>query len=406
MPHSTTRSNFCRISSANAANALTCCAIILPTLSQPSRSLISGVAGSAFQTVGSRLQIRLGTSASSSSASRCATAWSNARSSAEWRGGAAATSVLRFAAITPTSVSKEWATFSIPSASSTRATSPKSIAAPPPCGETPASSPSDPTPGEPPDRCDPFYRLPGFAPRFEGPPIRLGYLPVVLEREQPRDIDVDAVGQETLDRRPSLPRPGHLDHHVRTVDRGPQSPGLSDRARGVPREGRRHFERDESIGPLGRVIDRAKGIRGGAHVFHGQEFEDLSIGSGRRGDPRERSVVIGAAADRVLEDRRVGRHATQPVVDHPLELAGLQHAASEVVEPDALPEVEQNLHARFHGSLAATAAAPSSATCGLTITCSGTRARYPDIRPLSRKARRNAPLRRCATIRGAMPPPT
>src|SRR2546426_5565124 len=32
MPHSTTRSNFCRISSANAANALTCCAIILPTL--------------------------------------------------------------------------------------------------------------------------------------------------------------------------------------------------------------------------------------------------------------------------------------------------------------------------------------------------------------------------------------
>src|SRR3989441_6174147 len=256
------------------------------------------------------------------------------------------------------------------------------------------------------DRCDPVDRLPGFAPRFQGPHIRLGDLPVVLEREQQRDIDVYAVGQETLDRRPSLARPGHLDHHVRPVDRGPQSPGLSDRARGITREGRRHFKRDESIGALRRVIDRAKRIRGGAHVFSGQEFEDLSIGSGRRGDPRERSVVIGAAADRVLEDRRVGRHTAQPVVDHPLELAGLQHAASEVVEPDALPEVEQGLHARFHGSLAATAAAPSSATCGLTITCSGTRARYPDIRPLSRKARRNAPLRRYATIRGAMPPPT
>src|SRR2546430_9531737 len=54
MPHSTTRSNFCRISSANAANALTCCAIILPTLSQPNRSVISGVAGAALPTGGAR----------------------------------------------------------------------------------------------------------------------------------------------------------------------------------------------------------------------------------------------------------------------------------------------------------------------------------------------------------------
>src|SRR3989442_9094405 len=37
---------------------------------------------------------------------------------------------------------------------------------------------------------------------------------------------------------------------------------------------------------------------------------------------------------------------SQPVVDHPLELAGLQHAASEGVEPDALPEGAQGLHAR------------------------------------------------------------
>src|SRR3989449_8726701 len=54
MPHSTTRSNFCRISSANAANALTCCAIILPTLSQPNRSVISGVAGGALPPGGGR----------------------------------------------------------------------------------------------------------------------------------------------------------------------------------------------------------------------------------------------------------------------------------------------------------------------------------------------------------------
>src|SRR5207245_4004638 len=84
-------------------------------------------------------------------------------------------------------------------------------------------------------------------------------------------------------------------------------------------------------------------------------------------------VVIGAASDRVLEDRRVGRHTAQPIVDHSLELARLEHSSSQVVEPHALPEVEQRLHARFHGSLAATAAAPSSATCGVTIDRESTR---------------------------------
>src|SRR5438093_5953423 len=95
MPHSTTRSNCCRISSANAANALTCCAIILPTLSQPNRSRISGVAGSAFQTVGARPQIRLGTSGSSNSGGRSATGGAQGRRSAGGGGGDAARGVLR-----------------------------------------------------------------------------------------------------------------------------------------------------------------------------------------------------------------------------------------------------------------------------------------------------------------------
>ena len=47
-------------------------------------------------------------------------------------------------------------------------------------------------------------------------------------------------------------------------------------------------------------------------------------------------VVVGAAEDRLLEDRRVGGDAAQRVLaDHPLELARLDQAAPDLVEPDA-----------------------------------------------------------------------
>src|SRR3989454_12352931 len=47
--------------------------------------------------------------------------------------------------------------------------------------ETPVYFRIDATYEERRDRCDPVDRLPGFAPRFEGPHIGLGDLPVVLE---------------------------------------------------------------------------------------------------------------------------------------------------------------------------------------------------------------------------------
>src|SRR6185312_1447887 len=47
--------------------------------------------------------------------------------------------------------------------------------------------------------------------------------------------------------------------------------------------------------------------------------------------------VIGAASDRLFEDRGIGRDASKPVFgDQPLELAAGEQAAAEIVEPDRL----------------------------------------------------------------------
>ena len=104
------------------------------------------------------------------------------------------------------------------------------------------------------------------------------------------------------------------------------------------------------------------------------------------------------------------------IADQGLQLPRAQHPAAQIIQPHALPQVEQSLHGGLSGSLGhirslhsssilpATAAAPSRPTFGFMITCTGIRESSSDIRPLSRKAVRNGPSLSRSTIRGAMPP--
>ena len=127
MPQSTTRSNSARTSSAKAARDFTCCAIALPTVSQPSRSRISGVSGSSFHTVGIAGPDALGQPGRHPwRRAGCATAASTTGNTAEWPGGAWAASAWRLVRITPSSASNDLANFSMPSSSSTRVTSARS----------------------------------------------------------------------------------------------------------------------------------------------------------------------------------------------------------------------------------------------------------------------------------------
>src|SRR5262249_32266036 len=73
-------------------------------------------------------------------------------------------------------------------------------------------------------------------------------------------------------------------------------------------------------------------------------------------------VVVVAATDRLVEDRRVRRQAGHRiVVDVALDRAVVEQAARDVVEPEALPRLMQNL--RCSHALALPAATHSRATC-------------------------------------------
>ena len=73
-------------------------------------------------------------------------------------------------------------------------------------------------------------------------------------------------------------------------------------------------------------------------VVDRERFEKV-IGIAFLADERfELRVVIVAAADRLLEDRRVRGHSPQSGIDEAPEFARGEHPAPDVVEPDALPD--------------------------------------------------------------------
>ena len=105
--------------------------------------------------------------------------------------------------------------------------------------------------------------LPGE--RFETRQISLDDLFVDLLREQQRDVDVDAVGDQIADRRQALGCRRHFDHEVRTIDRVPQALGFGDRGFGLLRQIGRDLDADKAVGAaaflehrkehVGRLLD-------------------------------------------------------------------------------------------------------------------------------------------------------
>lgn len=112
------------------------------------------------------------------------------------------------------------------------------------------------------DRADADDRLASPGTAREPAQIRRDHPVVALEREQQRDVHVDAAAGQLLDGRDPGGRRGHLDHHVVAVEPPPELERLIDRRIGVVGEVRRALERDEPVGARG-----AHDVGGSPHVL-------------------------------------------------------------------------------------------------------------------------------------------
>ncbi|MEZ5313742.1 MAG: hypothetical protein R2862_08885 [Thermoanaerobaculia bacterium] len=103
------------------------------------------------------------------------------------------------------------------------------------------------------------------------------------------------------------------------------------------------------------MIRRQQHVGGGADVLDGQRFVDVpgTILAGPH-QPADRLVVLAPAGDRLLEDRRVRRHARDPVVaDQAFDGPVFEPPAADEVEPDGLTEIGQCMQriGSVHGDL-------------------------------------------------------
>ena len=114
---------------------------------------------------------------------------------------------------------------------------------------------------------------------------------------------------------------------------------LRDRRVRVEGEIRVDLDRHVAVLPLTLVPDGTQQVAGVLDVLDRELQEDLLRVVLLRKILPELLVVGVPFGDRLLEDRRIRGHAHDRVLAHqPLQLALVDQAAREVVDPDALPE--------------------------------------------------------------------
>ena len=184
---------------------------------------------------------------------------------------------------------------------------------------------------------------PGFDPALDSGHVSLRRRHRLIAREQQRDVDRDSGEDRLLDRRQPLRSAGDLDEDV-PRSAAVQVRRLLLRRLGVVGEQRRHLQRDPAVHPVGSVVLGLEQLRGAPDVGQGELEEDLlRVGPGLA-ELGDLLVVCIAAADRLVEDRRVRRLPRDgELVDVPLKSPVVEHRPGDRVEPEALTKVVELL---------------------------------------------------------------
>src|SRR5581483_3338121 len=171
---------------------------------------------------------------------------------------------------------------------------------------------------------------------LEARQVRLDDLGVAVDGEDQRDVDVVALRDLVLDRREAFLRRRDLHHDVGPPAFVVQVLGELDGASGVRRDRRADLDADKAVLALGPVVHGPEDVGCGLHVLDHEVPEHLLRLLARRHQGDQGLVIFGRAAYRLLEDRRVRRHAGHALVAQARELTGGDQLTADVVEPERL----------------------------------------------------------------------
>ena len=140
-------------------------------------------------------------------------------------------------------------------------------------------------------------------------------------------------------RRDPFGRRRDLDHDVGPPDQVRQAQPLGDGLLGVGGKLGQHLQRDAPVDAARRLEDRQHHVAAAADVVEHELLVDRLRGLPIGDQALQLVLVVGGAGDRLLEDRRVRRHAAHALVAERAQPAGADQAAADVVVPDALAEL-------------------------------------------------------------------
>ena len=186
-------------------------------------------------------------------------------------------------------------------------------------------------------RGDTVHRQPGGDAALEGLEVGLSDLLVHFDREDERDVYVQAGEQQLLDGRKAGRCGRYFDHYVRPIQVGEQPLGFFNRRLGVIGEERRNFQTDESVSAIAGVVSTTQHVGAIANVLEDEFFIDMGDITAAARQFLQLLGVVLAAADGLLEDGRVRRHPTEAIfVDKALESASCHQSPAELIEPNTL----------------------------------------------------------------------
>ena len=193
---------------------------------------------------------------------------------------------------------------------------------------------------------------------------------VRLQREDERDVDVDAGRQRALDGGDALCGGRYLHHEVGAVDPLVEIQRQGDAPFGAVRSLGGNLEADVAVLPVSPVVHGPEDVRGALDVGDGQAQEDvLGIVDTVGEQLADLLVVLRPVGDRLLEDGGIAGHPGDVVLgDHPLELAAGQQVAADVVEPHRLTlagELLQRIRRHQYSSFAKARAAATMASASM-----------------------------------------
>jgi hypothetical protein len=171
---------------------------------------------------------------------------------------------------------------------------------------------------------------------------------ILLAREQQRDIDRNAGEDRRLDGGKPFRGTGYLDEEVGLAGAPMEIARGRERFVGVMRQKRRDLERDPAVDPVGAGEDGPEQLRGPGQVRERQSEEQVLCRAGRGPAFGNVRVIGSGVLDRMIEDRGIrGEACDGELVDVALQGAVVQQLAGDVVEPQALTEIVEQL-GRFH----------------------------------------------------------